>query len=84
MLFKAQSKCWLSKVYVVQLKRGEMEVNRIQEIQLEIHRLLIEACAIADEENKIAESDIRTCYLNKAGNSGANAVLECNLTVLEK
>ena len=59
-------------------------MNRIQEIQIEIHRLLIEACAIADEENKIVESDIRTYYLNKAGRAVANAVLECNLTVLEK
>lgn len=59
-------------------------MTRIQEIKLEIHSLLIEACAIADEENKIIESDIRTYYLNQAGNTGANAVLECNLTVLEK
>ena len=59
-------------------------MKRIQEIQLEIHRLLIEACAIADEESKIIESDIRTYYLNQAGNTGVNAVLECNLTVLEK
>lgn len=59
-------------------------MNRIQEIKLEIHRLLIEACAIADEENKIVYSDIRTYYLNQAGNAGANAVLECNLTLLEK
>ena len=59
-------------------------MSRIKEIQLEIHRLLIEACAIADEENKIVESDIRTYYLNQSGNAGANAVLECNLTALEK
>lgn len=59
-------------------------MNRISEIQLEIHRLLIEATAIADENNQVLETDIRTEYLNRAGTVGVNAVLECNLTLLEK
>lgn len=58
--------------------------DRISQIQLQIHRLLIEAGAIADENNQVLETDIRTTYLNQAGTVGANAVLECNLTLLEK
>lgn len=58
--------------------------DRLSQIQLEIHRLLIEAGSIADENNQVLETDIRTIYLNSADHAGANAVLECNLTLLEK
>jgi hypothetical protein len=58
--------------------------DRISQIQLQIHRLLLEACALADENNQVLETDIRTEYLNRAGAVGVNAVLECNLTLLEK
>ena len=73
-----------------QMKKHEEGFKRIGgcraigEIQLQIHRLLIEATAIADENNQVLETDIRTMYLNSTGHIGANAVLECNLILLEK
>lgn len=59
-------------------------MNRIQQIKLEIHRLLIEACAIADEENKILDVEIATEYLNRSGTVGANAIMNFRFEVKEK
>lgn len=56
----------------------------IQEIQLEIHRLLIEACAIADEDNQILDVEIATEYLNRAGTVGANAIMDFRFEAKEK
>ena len=59
-------------------------MEELTKINLEIHRLLLQACALADENDLILETNITTVYLNRTGNVGANAVIECNLTTLEK
>lgn len=73
-----------SLVFIELIRDSEMEVNRIQEIQLEIHRLLIEACSIADDDNQILDVDITTEYLNKAGTVGANAIINLRVEARDK
>lgn len=56
----------------------------IRDLQNQIHTALLELCAIADENDQILEVDIRTVYLNSAGKVQCNAVLECNVTMIDK
>jgi hypothetical protein len=67
-----------------QFSHRSFSMDELTKINLEIHRLLLEACALADENDLILETNISTFYLNRAGNVGANAVIECSLTILEK
>lgn len=59
-------------------------MDRKSEIQLEIHRLLIELCSIADDNNQVLETDISTVYMCPTGNVGVNAVLGCKFTLIDK
>lgn len=59
-------------------------MTRIQQIRMEIHSLLLEACAIADEGNQILDVEIATEYLNKSGTIGANAIMDFRVEAKEK
>lgn len=59
-------------------------MTRIQQIKMEIHGLLLEACAIADEDNQILDVEIATEHLNRAGTIGANAIMDFRIEAKEK
>ena len=59
-------------------------MTRIQQIKMEIHSLLLEACAIADEDNQILDVEIATDYLNRTGTVGANAIMDFRVEAKEK
>lgn len=59
-------------------------MERLKEIQMEIHRLLIESTDIANEEEKILSAHVRVEYLSPTGNVGCNVILNCDLKLEEK
>lgn len=59
-------------------------MNRASEIKESIHKLLIELCAIADESDQIVDANIKTYYLNSAGKVQCNAVLDCDIKLIDK
>lgn len=61
-----------------------MNTGKVNELKRTIHMSLIELCSIADEEDMILDLDICTEYINRAGNIGANGVINCDIKMIDK
>lgn len=59
-------------------------MSKVSEIKENIHKLLIELCSIADENDQIVDANIKTYYLNSAGKVQCNAVLDCDIKLIDK
>lgn len=59
-------------------------MSRESELKQRIHAALIELCSIADDNEQVLMTYIQTTYLNQTGNPGVNAVIECDVKMVNK
>lgn len=58
--------------------------GKANQIKQNIHAQLLELCAIADEQELTLDVEIKTEYLNRSGNVGANAIMDFRVDMMEK